>query len=164
MAEADEAFLKLVLEEEARRGSQFPIDSLIILAALREQRRASSEQLAALIHKEAARTAGSVEALVEASLLQAHGVGRGRTYTLSPGLYRLLGEEAEYIQQASFDRLQQEQLVKNFVAEHGVITRKDVMRLCRLTSDQAYKLLKHLCNSGVFEKQGDRKGAVYVRR
>jgi ATP-dependent DNA helicase RecG len=164
MAAADEAFLKIVLEEEARRGGQMPIDSLIILAVLREQRRASSEQLAAYVHKEPARVAGSVEALVETGLLQAHGVGRGRTYTLSPNLYRLLGEETEYIHQASFDRLQQEQLVRNFVAENGLITRKDVMRLCRLTSDQAYKLLKHLCNEGVFEKQGVRKASVYVAR
>ncbi len=164
MAAADEAFLKIVLEEEARRGGQMPIDSLIILAALREQRRASSEQLAAYVHKEPARVAGSVEALVETGLLQAHGVGRGRTYTLSPNLYRLLGEETEYIQQASFDRLQQEQLVRNFVAEHGSITRKDVMRLCRLTSDQAYKLLKHLCSDGALEKQGLRKASIYVAR
>lgn len=164
MAAADEAFLKIVLEEEARRGGQMPIDSLIILAALREQRRASSEQLAGYVHKEPSRVVGSVEALVEAGLLQAHGVGRGRTYTLSPNLYRLLGEETEYIQQASFDRLQQEQLVRNFVTEHGSITRKDVMRLCRLTSNQAYKLLKHLCNEGIFKKQGVRKASVYVAR
>ena len=45
MAAADESFLKVVMEEENRRGGQMPIDSLIILATLREQRRASSDQL-----------------------------------------------------------------------------------------------------------------------
>lgn len=44
------------------------------------------------------------------------------------------------------------------------ITRQEVVELCRLTSDQAYKLLKHLCNEGVVEKQSVRKASVYVAR
>lgn len=162
MAEADEAFLKVVLEEEARSGGQMPIDSLIILAALREQRRASSEQLAASVQKETTSVAASIETLVEAGLLQAHGTGRGRSYTLSPQLYGLLGEKTQYVQQIGFDRLQQEQLVRGFVTEYGAITRKDVIRLCRLTSDQAYKLLKQLSDKNIIKKQGLKKGSSYV--
>lgn len=164
MAAADEAFLKIVLEEEGRRGGALPIDSLIILAALRERRRASCEQLATYVHKDTARVAGSVEALAEAGLLQGHGNGRGRTYTLSSKLYELLGKEAEYVRQAGFDRLQQEQMVLNFIDINGEIARKDVMRLCRLNSDQAYKLLKHMVDSQAIEKHGEKKGAAYVRR
>lgn len=164
MAAADEAFLKIVLEEEGRRGGALPIDSLIILAALRERRRASCEQLATYVHKEATRVAGSVEALAEAGLLQGHGNGRGRTYTLSSKLYELLGKEAEYVRQAGFDRLQQEQMVLNFIDLNGEIARKDVMRLCRLNSDQAYKLLKHMVDAQAIERHGEKKGAVYVRR
>jgi ATP-dependent DNA helicase RecG len=91
LAVADEPFLKVILEEEARRAKELPVDSLIVLAALREQRRASTEQLATFVQKEPARITGTIEALVEAGLLQAHGAGRGRTYTLSPNLYGLLG-------------------------------------------------------------------------
>ena len=162
MAAADEAFLKIVLEEETRRGGALPIDSLIILAALREQRRANGKQLAEWLQKDAPHVASSVESLVEAGLLQAHGTGRGRSYTLSANLYRLLGEEAEYTQQAGFDRLQQEQLVKNYVAQHGRITRHEVVGLCRLTPDQAYKLLTALCDEGSIKKQGLKKGASYI--
>ena len=140
-----------------------PIDSLIILAALRERRRANGKQLAEWLQKDAPGVASSVESLVEASLLQAHGTGRGRSYTLSPNLYRLLGEEAEYTQQAGFDRLQQEQLVKNYVAQHGRITRQEVVGLCRLTQDQAYKLLTALCDEGSIKKQGLKKGASYIK-
>ena len=128
LAAADEPFLKVILEEEARRNKELPVDSLIVLAALREQRRASSEQLAAFVQKEPARITGTIEALVETGLLQAHGAGRGRTYTLSPNLYGLLGEQTEYIQQAGFDRLQQEQLILGFIAQNGSITRKDKYR------------------------------------
>lgn len=163
MAEADEAFLKVVLEEEARCGGQMPIDSLIILAALREQRRAKSEQLAEWLQKDALHVSSSVESLVESGLLQAHGAGRGRSYTLSPDLYRLLGEKAEYTRQAGFDRLQQEQLVKNYVAQHGRITRQEVVTLCRLTPDQAYKLLRRLSDEGFIKKQSDRRHSFYVK-
>lgn len=164
LAAADEAFLKVILEEEARGHKELPVDSLIILAALREQRRASSEQLAAWVQKDVSRVVASIETLVELGMLQAHGAGRGRNYTLSPALYHLLGQDAEYIQQAGFDSLQQEQLVRGFIARNGLITRKDVMRLCRLTSDQAYKLLKRLVDENYIEKQGDRKSSRYVLR
>jgi len=163
LAAADEAFLKVILEEEARRNGALPVDSLIILAALREQRRASSEQLAVFVQKEAGRVLASVEALVEAGLVQAHGVGRGRSYTLSADLYRLLGEKAEYTRQAGFDRLQHEQLVKNYVKQHGRITRQEAIELCRLTPDQAYKLLKLLVEQNILKKHGVKRHSYYVK-
>lgn len=163
MATADEAFLKLVLEEENKRGGQMPIDSLIILATLREQRRASSEQLSEWLQKDLSRVASSVESLVESGLLQAHGAGRGRTYTLSPDLYRLLGKKVEYTRQAGFDRLQHEQMVEKYLSQQGRITRQEVIDLCRLTPDQAYKLLKRLCEENSIIKHGDRKSAYYVK-
>ncbi len=163
MAAADEAFLKIVLEEETRRGGALPIDSLIILTALREQRRASNEQLAEWLQKDVARVTSSVESLVEAGMLQAHGAGRGRSYTLSPDLYRLLGEKAEYTRQMGFGRVQHEEMVKNYVAQHGRITRQEVMELCRLTPDQAYKLLKRLSGEKVIEKQGIKRHSFYVK-
>lgn len=163
MAKADEAFLKLVLEEENKRGGQMPIDSLIILATLREQRRASSEQLSEWLQKDLSRVASSVESLVESGLLQAHGAGRGRTYTLSPDLYRLLGKKVEYTRQAGFDRLQHEQMVEKYLSQQGRVTRQEVIDLCRLTPDQAYKLLKRLCEENSIIKHGDRKSAYYVK-
>ena len=163
LAAADEAFLRVILEEEARRNGILPVDSLIILAALRENRRASSEQLAGYVHKETSRVTGSIETLVEAGLLQAHGAGRGRSYMLSADLYRLLGEKAEYTRQAGFDRLQHEQLVKNYVAQHGRITRQETIELCRLSPDQAYKLLKQLVLQNIIKKHGVKRHSYYVK-
>nr|WP_236651167.1 RNA-binding domain-containing protein [Aquabacterium fontiphilum] len=163
LAEANEAFLSLVLQEEARRGGVLPIDSLIMLATLREQRRATADQLAQWLHKDASRIGASVEPLVEAGLLQAHGNGRGRSYTLAAGVYRQLGQQAQYTRQAGFDRLQQAQMIQSFVQQHGRITRQDVIDLCRLTPDQAYKTLKRLCDEKILVKQGDKKAAVYFK-
>lgn len=162
MATADEAFLKLVLEEENKRGGQVPIDSLIILDALREGRRLSIDKLAESVQKEVARVRTGVETLVEVGLLQAYGSGRGRSYTLSSHLYDLQGKRAEYIRQAGFNKLQSEQLVKNYIQQHKRITRSEVMTLCNMTQIQAYRLLKKLCDEKMIEKQGDRKSSHYI--
>lgn len=164
LAAANEAFLSLVLQEEARRGQPLPIDSLIILAMLREQRRASSKQLAQWLQKDPGRIGASVESLVEIGLLQPHGTGRGRSYTLAPTVYRQLGQQAQYTRQAGFDRLQQEQMIQSYVQQNGRVTRQEVMELCRLTPDQAYKVLKRLCDNNILMKHGDRKSAIYLRR
>jgi ATP-dependent DNA helicase RecG len=46
LSDADLAFLEMVLKDEARRGASLPIDSLIALSALREQKRINSDELA----------------------------------------------------------------------------------------------------------------------
>ncbi len=162
MADADQHFLKLVLEEESRLGGRMPIDSLIILDALREGRRLKIDELANAVQKDASRVRVGVETLVEAGLLQAHGAGRGRSYTLSSHLYDLQGKRAEYIRQAGFSELQSEQLVKNFIDKNERITRGDVMTLCNMTKMQAYRLLKRLCDKNIIKKHGDRKSSYYT--
>lgn len=164
LADADQQFLNAILEEENRLGGRMPIDSLIILDALKEGRRLSLKQIAARVQKDANRVKTGIETLIETGLLSAHGTGRARNYTLSPQLYGLQGKRAEYIRQAGFDRLQSEQLVKNFVHQHGRITRSDVMELCRMSKDQAYKLLRKLCEEDFLEKQGDRKNSFYITK
>jgi ATP-dependent DNA helicase RecG len=104
----------------------------------------------------------TLEKLTEAGLLQPHGTGRGRTYTLSANLYRKAGKKAEYIRQAGFAPIQQEQMVLNYIEKHGSIKRADVMDLCHITQDQAYKLLLRLKNRGAVIQTGERKGAVYA--
>ena len=102
--------------------------------------------------------------LVETGVLEPHGTGRGRTYTLSAALYRKAGKKSEYIRQASFAPIQQEQMVLNYIDKHGSIKRADVMDLCHVTQDQAYKLLLRLKKRGEIVQIGDRKGAVYERK
>ncbi|GAB3025385.1 DNA glycosylase AlkZ-like family protein [Bowmanella dokdonensis] len=162
LEDADEEFLKVVLKEESRLGGRLPIDSLIILNALREGRRLQLEEIASQVQKEPGRVKASVERLVESGLLQAHGSGRGRNYTLSHHLYDLQGKKAEYIRQAGFSKLQNEQLVKNYVTQHGRITRSEVMELCHLDKDQAYRLLKKLVADNELVRHGVAKLAYYT--
>src|SRR5207244_4499168 len=82
-----------------------------------------------------------LEQLVEAGLVVAHGVKKGRTYTLSPTVYQGLGQAAGYIRQAGFDAIQQEEMVLKYVQSHGKITRKDAAALCQIGVFQSGRLL-----------------------
>jgi len=105
-----------------------------------------------------------LEKLVEAGLVEAQGTGRGRTYILSAKVYKKSGQKAAYIRQAGFEPIQQEQMVLAYIEKHGTIKRADVMELCKVAKDQAYKLLNRLKNSGQITQIGSRKGAVYERK
>jgi ATP-dependent DNA helicase RecG len=75
--EADAGFLHLVMKEEQRLGSALPIDSLIVLAALRDQRRIARTELAALIQKDDAAVRRTLETLRERGLVESHGRTKG---------------------------------------------------------------------------------------
>ncbi|MBU2289314.1 MAG: winged helix DNA-binding domain-containing protein, partial [Gammaproteobacteria bacterium] len=159
---ADLDFRRLVVEEERRRSGELPIDSLIALAALRELKRVTAEELADRIQREAATAKRTLEALTEAGLVEAHGNGRGRNYTLSAVVYQRQGDKAAYTRQAGFTALQNEQLVLNYVRQHGQIKRADVMELCRLSADQAKNLLGRLTDHERLVRHGTRRSAYYT--
>ena len=161
--DADLDFLKMVLRREDQTGSTMPIDSLIVLFRLREERRLATADLAAYVQKPETAVRATLEKLSEAGLVEAHGAGRGRTYTLSVKVYRHTGQKAAYVRQAGFDPFQQEQMVLSYIDKYGSIKRADVAELCHLNPPQAYRLLKHLKEKGEIQKTGERRHAVYTR-
>jgi len=162
-SDADTGFLEMILTHEERTGTAMPIDSLIILSRLRQERRLTTSDLTADTQKSEQATRTVLEKLVEAGLVEAHGAGRGRTYMLSAKVYRHAGQKAAYVRQAGFDPIQQEQMVLAYIDKHGAIKRAEVMDLCRILKDQAYKLLKRLKNNGQVVQVGERNRAVYER-
>jgi len=163
-SDADLAFLEMILRHEERIGTAMPIDSLIILSRLRYERRLSTVDLIANTQKPEQATRTALEKLVEAGLVEAHGAGRGRMYTLSAKVYQHSGRKAAYIRQAGFDPIQQEQMVLAYIGKHGSIKRADAADLCQISPFQASRLLKRLTESGKIISKGKYKGTVYVRR
>ncbi|MBT9532275.1 MAG: ATPase, partial [Pseudomonas sp.] len=159
---ADLDFCQQVLEQERRSGAPLPIDSLIALTALRSAKRVTADELAEHIQRDAVSAKRTLEALTEAGLVEAHGTTRGRSYTLSASLYQASGDKAAYTRQAGFTPIQHEQMVLSYVQQHGQIRRAEVMELCRLSTDQAAKLLKKLKNDGTIVQHGKNRGAVYT--
>ena len=163
-AEGDMDFLEVVLKEEERQGKAMPLDSLLVLSRLRLERRLTTSDLAPSTQKSEQETRRTIEKLTEAGMVEAHGSGRGRTYTLSARVYRKVGLKTGYIHQAGFDPIQQEQMVLSFIDKHGSIKRADVMELCRVSKDQAYKLLYRLKKNEQVVQRGELKKAVYERK
>ena len=162
-ADGDTDFLEMVLREEEWQRKAMPLDSLIVLSRLRLERRLTTFDLAPSTQKSEQETRHTVEKLTEAGLVEAHGSGRGQTYTLSARVYRKAGQKAGYIHQTGFDPIQQEQMVLSFIDKHGSIKRADVMELCRLSAPQAYHLLKRLENLKKVEQHGFKRYAYYTR-
>lgn len=161
--DADEVFLQLIVGQENRQnGTAMPIDSLIALAVLREQKRLGIDELAQHIHRDSTQARRTLESLVEAALVQPHGNTRSRSYTLSAEVYQARGQQVAYTRQAGFSSLQNEQMVLSHVRHHGQIRRSEVIDLCHLTEDQAAKLLKRLKDDGRLVKSGERRWAFYT--
>lgn len=163
-SEADTSFLEMVLAHEERTGAPMPIDSLIILSRLRQERRLTTTDLVESTQKSEPSTRATLEKLVEAGLVEAQGVGRGRSYMLSVKVYKNAGQKAAYIRQVGFDPLQQEQMVLTYIDKHGSVQRADVMELCRLSGPQAYHLLKRLQKQGKIRINGEKRNAFYTRK
>lgn len=159
---ADEPFLRLVVGQESERGAELPIDSLIVLAALREHKRLDVQEMVLHIQRDLLRTRRTLEQLVEAGLVQAHGAARSRTYTLSAAVYRAQGEPAAYTRQTAFSDLQNQQMVLGYVRDHERIRRAEVMDLCRLDSRQATQLLQRLVRDERLVQHGVRRGTYYT--
>jgi ATP-dependent DNA helicase RecG len=163
-ADADIGFLEMILHHEEQTGRAMPIDSLIILSCLRHERRLTTADLTADIQKSEQATRNALEKLVEAGLVEAHGTGRGRSFTLSAKVYRHVGQKAAYVRQAGFDPIQQEQMVLAYIDKHGSIKRAEAAELCRISPFQATRLLKRLTDGGKIAPKGKGKGIVYVQR
>jgi ATP-dependent DNA helicase RecG len=158
---ADLAFVRMVLNEEARGAMALPVESLMILTALRVERRTGMQQIAMQLQRSAPQTKAILEKLVEAGLIEAQGGNRNRQYMLSPSVYRALGQRAEYTRQAGFAPLQQAEMVKNYLRDHGSMKRADVANLCRISPDEAGALLQEMVKRGDIVLEGLRRAAIY---
>lgn len=160
-APADLAFRRLVVEQERQRQAELPIDSLIALAALRELKRLSAEALAERIQRDVASARRTLEALVEAGFVEAHGITRGRSYMLSAAVYDAVADKAAYTRQVGFTPIQHEQMVLSFVRQHGQIKRAEVMELCHLSEGQAKNLLRRMVQTQALTLAGAGAGSHY---
>ena len=161
-AAADLGLLRTIIAEEKKLRHPLPVDSLIALGLLRQERRVDTSRLARHIQRDDDAARYVIEHLVEAGLVQAHGVRKGRTYTLSPRIYQGMGETAAYVRQAGFDPIQQEQMVLQFVRTHGRVSRRDAAALCQIGTFQAGRLLRKLVEEKKLMQHGKGRAAAYV--
>lgn len=159
--DADLNFLQLVLAEEQRTQARLSVDDLLALRSLREHRRLDFSTLARVIQKDQPTARQVLERLVEAGLVEARGTSSRRAYHLSAAVYRGLGEPAAYVRQHGFEPLQQEQMVLQYVQNHGRITRSQIADLCRIDLRAAKYLADRLVGSGKLGRKGAKRWTYY---
>jgi len=153
-------FARLVAEEE-QAGRAPSLEGLMILNYLDRERRIDLPTAARLTQRRDAETRATLEQLVEAALVEARGEKKGRTYHLSAPVYRRLGKPEAYVRTRGFEPIQQEQMVLQYAAAGGRITRREAAELCRISGPQATHLLQRLARAGRLRQRGKRRGTFY---
>jgi len=159
--QADLKFVELLVTEENRRQRTFSVSELLILAHLWRERQVEPQAITKLIQQGETQARTVIESLVESGLVEARGSGKGRSYILSAGVYRELGQAVSYVHAKGFESEQMEQMILQYVKAHGQVTRQNVMELCRVNENQAGYLLKKLVKSGELQPIGMGRGAAY---
>lgn len=158
----DPNFTRLISEEHRTTGESLPINSLLVLNALKRSRRATLNELADFAHITVEKARITAERLVESGMVEPSGNGKRRCYTLSAKLYQADNNISGYIRQKGIDHIRYPEMVMQFAKENGgTITRGDVMELLHLTKSQAYNLLKKMVDDQKLEPNGTTRNAYY---
>lgn len=161
-AEPDLAFTKMISNEENRLGRSLPINSLLALSALQNQRRLTVSEIAEMMNVGEARAKAVVEKLVEAGLVEASGSNKARFYILSSKVYKEQDNIVGYIRQTGIDAVKYEAWIMELLQKQGgKITRDNVVELLNVSPPQAYRLLKKLSDKGKLKLVGKGRAAYY---
>lgn len=155
----DKLFMRMINEEQRRTGDRLSLRSLLVLDALKRQRRLTVADLSEQLHITNAAARATVEALLEAGLVEARGSSTARSYMLSGKLYTQSGREVGYVRQSDIDKVRYPELVMKLAERQGgFIATRDVENLLHLHRKQAYRLLVKLVEDGDLELVG--RGSV----
>lgn len=161
----DEAFMRMLDEERDRTGKPLSLRSLLVLDALKRQRRLTISDLSAQLHVTDAVARATVEPLVEVGLVEARGSLHARSYMLGARVYARSGREADFVRQADIDRVRYPELIMKLAHQQGgVIAKRDVSNLLHISDKQAYRLLRKLMDEEEIELVGRGRSAHYVVR
>jgi ATP-dependent DNA helicase RecG len=159
----DESFMRMINEEQEKTGRALSIRSLLVLDALKNQRRLTISELSQQLHLANAVVRVTIEALVEAGLVEARGSSSARTYILSARIYAFSGKQADYVRQSDIDRVRYPELIMKLARQQrGRVTTRDVENLLHLNRKQAYRLLSKLVESGDLAPCGRGPAAHYT--
>ena len=161
-AKPDITFTKMIVDEQNRIGRAFSIYPLMILSALKNERRATVERLAEITNLTEARIRTSIENLVERGLIEAVGNGKNRAYILGAKVYHESDETVAYVRQTGIDKVRYPELILKLAKQQGgFVTKTNVIDLLNISERQAYTILAKLVKEGELEKVCNGKYAKY---
>ena len=155
----DEQIIRLLADEQRRTGEPMPLNTLLVLHVLRQNRRMTLHEIVRESNISEGKAHSTVERLTEAGFLEAIGTGRSRAYVLSAKLYK---RPEDYVRQTDVDQLRYRELVLKLAKKKGFVTRSDVSNLLHISPPQAYRLLKRLSDDGELVLTGSTRNAKYL--
>jgi ATP-dependent DNA helicase RecG len=153
--------VRFVVEHDERAGRKFDLVDLQIVRALKEDPRLSATDIADILQRPLVWTKARLAIHLEEGLIEMRGDGRGRKYTLSAATYRRLSSAAGYVRVRAFDEPQQRQMIMNYVAANGSISRSEAADLTGTAPDAARRMLLRMRDAGVLVLRGERRAARY---
>ena len=161
-AKADNEFTKFIADEQNRLGKPLSIYALMILSLLKNEKRLTIDQIAAITHLSNGKLRGSIENLIEEGLVDGIGTGKSRSYLLSKKVYKESKHSIQYVRQTGFDQVAYpEMIMKLAKTQDGIITKQDVSELLKITPDQAYSEIKKLVKEDKLYRMCGGKYAKY---
>lgn len=161
-AKADLDFIKMISDLQARRGGAISIQQLLILSYLQSMRRLTLDEFTQLLHLPVSRIRPNLENLVEQGIIEAHGTRNQRDYILSESEYKRQNNSSGYSRQAITDEAFLEKQILEKGAEPGGVTTRFLTANLNISKGQAYRLLKHLSDSGQLRREGSGRGTHYI--
>ena len=134
----DKLFMRMINEERERTGRPLSLRSLLVLDALKRQRRLTLADLCSQIHATDSVTRSTVENLVEAGLVEGVGNASGRAYMLSGRVYSRSGKDADFVRQSDIDKIRYPELIMKLAHQQGGTNRLTVSSRSSSTPASSY--------------------------
>lgn len=150
--------VRFIHSHEAHKA--FRLEELMALHLVFATKRIEASLLATTMQRNQQAALTVLEGLVAKGLLEVHG-DKHRSYMLSAEAYRSMGQPTEYVRAKGFDPIRQMALVESFLKAHGRIARRDVVRLCLVSEEEATMLLAKMVDLGRLRKLGNKRGTHY---
>ena len=152
-----------VLPIPSLRRGRLPVEWIIVLAALRRERRLTLAELAEALQRPEDNARRLLSEIESAGLVVPHGRTRARFYLLGARFLNLLNSDESATAAAGLPSVrQQEEAILSYAGAHGAIRRADVTRLLPLTEEQATDRLVAMATKEMLIRQGVGRGTFYV--
>lgn len=137
----DRQMSQLIAGEQNRLGRPLSINSLLVLNALKAFPKSTTNQISEAVALSEVIVKNILDKAIESGLVDAYGNGRGRTYILSPKVYRT---KTGKIGQVDIDETRYPELIIHLAKSNEFISRADVVQLLHVSASKAYHLMKKL--------------------
>ena len=142
---------RLIADEQNRMGRPLPINTMLVINALKDAPRATVEEISLAVNLTETITKVILEKSVEGGLVEAFGNGKGRGYILSRTVYSDDSQRVGYVLQKDIDKTRHLELIKSLAKENDYISKSDVVQLLHVSESRAYYLIKKLVNANILK-------------